>query len=67
MTPEEVGKALKEIFRFAQLWNCILLLDEADVFLAQRSKNDIIRNSLVSGEHRLSIFPQPESIQKTNI
>ncbi|KAL2062221.1 hypothetical protein VTL71DRAFT_6487 [Oculimacula yallundae] len=29
-------------------WNCVLLLDEADVFLEERSLNDLKRNSLVS-------------------
>ncbi|MCJ1391233.1 hypothetical protein MMC18_004095 [Xylographa bjoerkii] len=48
LTPREVEKTLKEIFQFAQLWNCVLLLDECDIFLAQRSKNEIKRNSLVS-------------------
>lgn len=41
---------LQEAFELAQLWNCVLLLDEADVFLAQRSEHDIQRNALVSGE-----------------
>lgn len=50
LTPSEVERSLKEIFRFAQLWNCVLLLDECDVFLAQRTKNDVVRNGLVSGE-----------------
>lgn len=52
LTPSEVEKSLKEIFRFAQLWSCVLLLDECDIFLTQRSKNDIKRNGLVSGMWR---------------
>lgn len=48
LSPGEVEKNLKEIFRFAQLWGCILLLDECDIFLAQRAKNDIRHNGLVS-------------------
>lgn len=48
LSPSEVEKNLKEIFRFAQLWGCILLLDECDIFLAQRAKNDIKHNGLVS-------------------
>lgn len=51
LTPIEVERALKEIFRYAQLWNGVLLLDECDVFLAQRKKNDIKRNALVSSEY----------------
>ncbi|KAK1243271.1 hypothetical protein MKX07_003899 [Trichoderma sp. CBMAI-0711] len=31
-TPDKVEQSLKEIFRYAHLWGCILLLDEADVF-----------------------------------
>jgi len=44
-----VETKLQEAFQLAQLWNCVLLLDEADVFLAQRSEDDIQRNALVSG------------------
>lgn len=48
---ESVEKTLKEVFRYAHLWDCILLLDEADVFLTQRDRTDIERNALVSGKH----------------
>jgi hypothetical protein len=41
----------------AQAWDCILLLDEADVFLAQRSKTDLDRNALVSGEKFRMMLP----------
>ncbi|KAL1595912.1 hypothetical protein SLS60_009602 [Paraconiothyrium brasiliense] len=49
-TPEKVEASLKEIFRLAHLWDCVLLLDEADVFIAQREKTgaDLQRNALVS-------------------
>ncbi|KAK7702982.1 hypothetical protein SLS57_011117 [Botryosphaeria dothidea] len=47
-TPENVEKALSEIFRLAQHWDCVLLLDEADVFLAQRTERDLEQNALVS-------------------
>lgn len=49
-TPEKVESSLKEIFRLAHRWDCVLLLDEADVFRAQREKNgaDLQRNALVS-------------------
>ncbi|ORY70361.1 uncharacterized protein BCR38DRAFT_332538 [Pseudomassariella vexata] len=46
--PSEVESSLTEIFRLAQVWDCILLLDEADVFLTQRSPNDLQRNAMVS-------------------
>ncbi|KAK1525908.1 uncharacterized protein CCOS01_08326 [Colletotrichum costaricense] len=46
--PNEVESKLQEIFRLAHAWNCVLLLDEADIFLAQRTTTDMQRNALVS-------------------
>ncbi|CAI7662050.1 unnamed protein product [Penicillium bialowiezense] len=48
LSPSEVEEKLKETFRLAQDWGCVLLLDEADVFLAQRRLEDMERNALVS-------------------
>jgi hypothetical protein len=52
ITPEAVSKNLINIFRLASLWGCVLLLDEADVFLSRREQkgDDLVRNALVSGE-----------------
>ncbi|GAA82235.1 AAA family ATPase [Aspergillus luchuensis IFO 4308] len=47
-TPKEVDASLKEKFRLAHLWGCVLLLDEADVFLSRREVSDLKRNALVS-------------------
>ncbi|KAL7815085.1 hypothetical protein V8C44DRAFT_348631 [Trichoderma aethiopicum] len=47
-TPDKVEQSLKDIFRYAHLWDCILLLDEADVFLTRRNVTDVQRNALVS-------------------
>ncbi|KAJ0106751.1 hypothetical protein J7T55_001275 [Diaporthe amygdali] len=47
-TSKDVETALRETFRLAALWNCVLLLDEADLFLAKRDIGDLVRNSLVS-------------------
>lgn len=42
---------LGTVFRLANMWDCILLLDEADVLLSARtSTEDLERNSMVSGE-----------------
>ncbi|KAF6837852.1 AAA family ATPase [Colletotrichum plurivorum] len=48
-TPAVVDKSLRDIFRYAHLWNCVLLLDEADVFLTQRERGggNLERNALV--------------------
>ncbi|KAF4850605.1 hypothetical protein CGCSCA4_v003733 [Colletotrichum siamense] len=47
-TAKEVEEDLERSFALASRWGCILLLDEADVFLAARSKNDFARNGLVA-------------------
>ncbi|KAK0109760.1 hypothetical protein ONS95_002437 [Cadophora gregata] len=47
----EVGQTdyqLRTIFARAKVWDAIVLLDEADVFLAQRSATDLKRNAYVS-------------------
>ena len=44
----EVEKYLSKIFTLGKIWGCVLLLDEADVFLEQRSLADLQRNSFVS-------------------
>ncbi|KAI1423606.1 hypothetical protein F5Y12DRAFT_527704 [Xylaria sp. FL1777] len=48
--PWDVEGKLSEIFRLANLWDCILLLDEAETLLAQREKkdNNLQKSSLVS-------------------
>lgn len=48
MMPNEVEEQLDINFQLAQSWGCVLLLDEADVFLAERRKEDVQRNALVS-------------------
>ncbi|EMD86517.1 hypothetical protein COCC4DRAFT_166974 [Bipolaris maydis ATCC 48331] len=47
-TATEVESALEMNFSLANKWDCILLLDEADVFLAERTKEDFKRNGLVA-------------------
>ncbi|KAK4075682.1 hypothetical protein Trihar35433_2242 [Trichoderma harzianum] len=47
-TAAEVEYALETNFALANRWDCILLLDEADVFLAARTKEDFVRNGLVA-------------------
>ena len=39
---------LARMFQTANHWNALILLDEADVYLEQRSKKDVARNKLVS-------------------
>ncbi|OCL12019.1 P-loop containing nucleoside triphosphate hydrolase protein, partial [Glonium stellatum] len=46
--PDDVEANMEKHFKLAHKWGCVLLLDEADVFLAKRNKEDIKRNGLVS-------------------
>ncbi|TGJ79542.1 hypothetical protein E0Z10_g9222 [Xylaria hypoxylon] len=48
-SPKVVEKTLRNIFRYAYLWECILLLDEADIFLTQRERggDNLERNAIV--------------------
>ncbi|KAL2012489.1 hypothetical protein VTN00DRAFT_14 [Thermoascus crustaceus] len=46
--PDQAERNLEKYFTLANKWGCVLLLDEADVFLAKRNKHDIKRNGLVS-------------------
>ena len=43
-------KKLRDIFVRAKTWNAILLLDEADIFLAKRDRFHMQRNGLVSSK-----------------
>jgi hypothetical protein len=47
---QEVEDNLDKFFDLARKWNCVLLLDEADVFLSARVAGNIAQNSLVSGK-----------------
>ncbi len=51
--PSGVESALSNIMEMSSKWNSVLLLDEADVFLEQRSAHDLERNKLVSSEYSL--------------
>ncbi|KAH0537656.1 hypothetical protein FGG08_005569 [Glutinoglossum americanum] len=48
LAPEDIETKLSEILEMATRWKAVLLLDEADVFLEQRTLNDLERNKLVS-------------------
>jgi SpoVK/Ycf46/Vps4 family AAA+-type ATPase len=46
----EADNRMRKIFDRAKAWDAYLLLDEADVFLAERSRDDLARNGLATGE-----------------
>lgn len=53
ITPSEVENSLQKIFRLADNWDCVLLLDEVDTFFSQRSRADstIAKSAMVAGEY----------------
>ncbi|KAK8022651.1 hypothetical protein PG993_013418 [Apiospora rasikravindrae] len=46
--PRAVEEYLESVLYLGKIWGCVVLLDEADVFLEQRSLEDLHRNALVS-------------------
>lgn len=45
---EDVERYLESVLFIGSRWNCVVLLDEADVFLEERDKMDLKLNALVS-------------------
>lgn len=44
----ELDEELTRIFKAATKWGAIVLIDEADVFLEERSLHDLARNAVVA-------------------
>lgn len=49
---------LRDILDVASVWNAVILIDEADIFLEKRTDNDINRNALVGIFLRLLEYHQ---------
>ncbi|KAK7921482.1 hypothetical protein PG985_009504 [Apiospora marii] len=48
VTCGDIGTKPEEVLYLGKIWNCIVLIDEAEVFLEQRSLDNLERNALVS-------------------
>ena len=48
INPDMVEQKLLKFFKRAKLWGAVLLLDEADIYLEQRTSRDLERNCLVA-------------------
>ncbi|KAL2682746.1 hypothetical protein Neosp_007201 [[Neocosmospora] mangrovei] len=46
--PKEVEQYLGDVLEIGRAWGCVVLLDEADVFLEERSFSDQKRNAIIS-------------------
>jgi hypothetical protein len=49
ITASEVEKNFNLFFELGERWGAVVLMDEADVYLEQRTSENLERNSLVSG------------------
>jgi len=47
--PRDVEANFKHFFELGERWGAVVLMDEADVYLEQRTSESLQRNSLVSG------------------
>lgn len=46
---DKAEEAVSAALKLAERWKAVALIDEADLFLQQRSPSDLTRNTLVSG------------------
>lgn len=46
--PSVISTKIAKILEVCQIWNAVLLLDEADIFLAKRDDSNLERNAVVS-------------------
>jgi len=65
-SPQMLETTLQKILDLAATWNAAILLDEADIFLERRSKNDILRNAMVGIFLRLLEYHQGVLFLTTN-
>ena len=63
--PDELEKNLRQILDVAQIWNAVILIDEADIFLEKRG-HDIVRNAMCGVFLRLLEYHQGVLFLTTN-
>jgi len=63
---KELEENLTQVLDIVSSWNAVLLIDEADLFLEERTANDIERNALVSIFLRLLEYHQGIIFLTTN-
>lgn len=54
----DLEERLREILEIASVWDAVVLIDEADIFLEKRGDEDIKRNALVGIFLRLLEYHQ---------
>ena len=66
VSPDQLEETLRVILDVASIWNAVLLLDEADIFLEERNESDIVRNAMVGVFLRLLEYHQGVLFLTTN-
>jgi SpoVK/Ycf46/Vps4 family AAA+-type ATPase len=64
--PATMEKNLRQILDVAQIWNAVILMDEADIFLEKRTTGDILRNSMIGIMLKLLEYHQGVMFLTTN-
>ncbi|MEN3238636.1 AAA family ATPase [Methylobacterium ajmalii] len=64
--PTQLENTLRTILDIASIWNAVLLLDEADIFLEARDTKDVVRNAMVGVFLRLVEYHQGILFLTTN-
>lgn len=58
ITVNNIEANLTKNFKIARSWGAVLLIDEADVFIEQRTAANLVRNGLVAGSYPTFYTPQ---------
>ncbi len=64
--PDNLEKRLRAILDVATVWNAVILLDEADIFLEARNQTDVDRNAMVGVFLRLLEYHNGVLFMTTN-
>jgi hypothetical protein len=52
--PSDVAAELGRVLKLCTMWNALLLIDEAEVFLGSQTDDGLVRNELVSSSYNAS-------------
>lgn len=66
VSTDDLETNLRQILDVAQIWNAVILIDEADIFLEKRTSGDILRNAMVGIFLRLLEYHQGVLFLTTN-
>lgn len=64
--PKSLENKLREVLDIATVWNAVILIDEADIFLEERDEENILRNAMVGVFLRLLEYHQGVLFLTTN-